>query len=68
MSLHEELDDYSFNEYKYEEEAKSVEELSHKKRVKRLLEERLERKRLQDEFKDDFDELNGEFNWADLEK
>lgn len=68
MSLHEDLDDYSFSEHKYEEEKESIEELSHKKKVKRLLEERLERKRLLHEFKDDFDELSGEFNWDDLEK
>lgn len=33
-----------------------------------MLEDRLERKRLKEEFKDDFDELSGEFDWDELDK
>jgi len=66
MSLHEDWDDYSFSDKNYDEETESVEELDHKKKIKRLLEERLERKRLKDEFKDDFDELDGEFDWDEI--
>ena len=65
MSLHEEYDDQSFSDYNFDDD---VEDLSHKKRVKRMLEDRLERKRLKDEFKDDFDELNGDFDWDELDK
>ncbi len=64
MSLHRERDEYSFSDYEVEDK----EDLSHRKKVKRLLEDRLERKRLKDEFKDDFDELSGEFDWSELDK
>jgi len=60
MELHEEYDDQTFSDLNYEEETT---ELSHRKNVRRLLEERLERKRLQEEFKDDFDELDADFDW-----
>lgn len=65
MALHEDSDDYSFSDYSYEED---VNDLNEKKRIKRKLDERLERKRLKDEFKDDFDELSGEFDWDELDK
>lgn len=68
MSLHEDSDDYSFSDYNYDEEKEEVQNLDQRKKVKRLLEDRLERKRLKDEFKDDFDELSGEFDWDDLDK
>lgn len=62
MSLHRESDDnYSFSEYTMDED---VEELSHKKRVRKMLEDRLERRRL----KEEFDELDGEFDWDELDK
>lgn len=60
MELHEEYDDQAFSDLNYEEEST---DLSHRKNVRRLLEERLERKRLIDEFKDDFDELGADFDW-----
>lgn len=67
MSLHEDSEEYLFSDHNYDE-IEDVNELDQKKKVKRLLDERLERKRLKDEFKDDFDELNGEFNWDELDK
>ena len=67
MSLHEDSDDYAFSDYNYDD-IDDTEELDQKKRITRLLEERLERKRLKDEFKDDFDELSGEFDWDELDK
>jgi hypothetical protein len=63
MDLHEDYDDQSFSDY-YDDDG----ETAHRKNVRRMLEDRLERKRLKDEFKDDFDELNGEFDWDMLEK
>ncbi|EHL29128.1 hypothetical protein [Legionella drancourtii] len=63
MDLHEDYDDQSFSDYKYDDDI----DIKHRKNVRRLLEERLERKRLKDEFKDDFDELSGEFDWDMLE-
>jgi hypothetical protein len=68
MSLHEDLDDYSFTEHKFDDEVNDVQDLNQRKKIKRLLDERLERKRLKDEFKDDFDELGGEFDWDDIDK
>jgi hypothetical protein len=65
MALHEDSEEQSFSEFNYDDE---VDDLSQRKKVKRMLEDRLERKRLKDEFKDDFDELNGEFDWDDLDK
>lgn len=65
MGLHEEYDDQSFSDYNYDDD---MDDMTHKKRIKRMLEDRLERKRLRDEFKDDFDELSGEFDWDELDK
>ncbi|MDI9818270.1 MULTISPECIES: hypothetical protein [unclassified Legionella] len=52
----------SFSEYSYEED---TENLDHKKRVRKLLEERLERKRLREELKEEFDDLDDRFDWDD---
>jgi len=65
MALHEDIDDSSFTEYNFDDE---VDDLTHRKKVKRLLEDKLERKRLKEEFSDDFDEINGEFDWDELDK
>ena len=64
MSLHEEFDN-QFSDYNFDDE---IEDLPKKKRIKRMLEDKLERKRLRDEFKDDFDELSGDFDWDELDK
>ncbi len=60
---HEEHGDHSFSDYNLDD---NVEDIAQKKKVKRLLDERLERKRLKEECKDDFDEINGEFDWDEL--
>lgn len=65
MGLHKDYEDKTFSDCSYDDD---VSNLDHKKKIKRLLDEKLERKRLKDEFKDDFDELNGEFDWDDLDK
>ena len=65
MGLLEEYEESSYTDFNYEEKLDS---LPHKKRVKRLLEDRLERKRIREECRDEFDEFDGEFNWDDLEK
>lgn len=65
MALHEELDDYSFSDLNFDSE---IGDMNHKKKVKRMLEDRLERKRLKNEFKDDFDELSGEFDWDEIDR
>lgn len=68
MSLHEDYDHQSLSDYNYEDYEENIEDLPKKKRIRRMLEEKLERKRLKDEFKDDFDELSGEFDWDELDK
>ncbi|STX29062.1 Uncharacterised protein [Legionella beliardensis] len=57
-----ELDDdaQSFSDFPLEEE----EDLAHKKQVRKLLEEKLERKRI----REDIDELDGDFDWDELER
>ncbi|MDP1604198.1 MAG: hypothetical protein Q8M03_13140 [Legionella sp.] len=62
MGLHREYDENkSFSDFSMEEDG---DELSHKKRVRKLLEEKLERKRL----KEEFDELDGDFDWEELDR
>lgn len=63
--LHEDYEDQSFSDYSYDDDATDT---THRKNVRRMLEERLERKRLREEFKDDFDELSGEFDWDSFEE
>ncbi|MBA3537782.1 MAG: hypothetical protein H0T84_14430 [Tatlockia sp.] len=65
MSLRREQDDeYHFSsDYPFEEE-KDSEKISHKREVRKILEERLERKRL----KEEFDELDGEFDWDEFNR
>jgi hypothetical protein len=65
MELHEDNEEQSFSEYNYEDDVDSA---THRKSVRRMLEEKLERKRLKEEFKDDFDELSGDFDWDALDK
>lgn len=65
MSLHEDYDKHYFSDYKFDED---IDDLPKRKRIKRMLEDKLEHKRLKDEFKDDFDELGGEFDWDELDK
>ena len=62
MGLHKDYDDnQSFSDFNYEDD---LDKLSHKKRIRRMLEDRLEHKRLKAELDD---ELEGEFDWKDLE-
>jgi hypothetical protein len=65
MNLHKEHDEQLFSDHKYDDE---INNLALRKKVKRVLEDKLERKRLQEEFKDDFDELSADFNWDELDK
>lgn len=65
MALHEDYNDQSFSDYNYDDDMESI---THRKSVRRMLDERLELKRLRDEFKDDFDELGGDFDWDVLDK
>jgi hypothetical protein len=65
MDLNEENEGQPLSDFNYDEE---ISLSSHKKDVRRMLEERLERKRLKEEFKDDFDELSADFNWDLIDK
>lgn len=64
MSLRKDYDeDNHFMEHQFEP-TENKEELSHKKRVRKMLDEQLERKRL----KAEFDELDGEFDWDEFNR
>lgn len=64
MALHEDYEDQLFSDYNYDDDTDS----GHRRQVRRMLEDRLERKRLRDEFRDDFDELSGEFDWDSIDR
>ncbi len=66
MSLYRDYDDKSFSDYKYEKD--EIEDLDKKKKVRRQLEDKLEHRRLKEEFKDDFDELNSDFDWSEIDR
>jgi hypothetical protein len=59
---HEHADDVYLSDFEYHEDADSK---LHRQRVRKLLEERLEKKRLKKEM-DDFDE--DEFDWEDNQR
>lgn len=64
MSLRREYDEeHAFTDFSHEND-EDAEQLTHKRRVRKMIEERLERKRL----KEEFDELDGEFDWDELER
>lgn len=65
MELHEDYDDQSLADYNYDDDIDSVD---HRKNVRRMLEDKLEQKRLREECSDDFDELSSDFDWDILEK
>lgn len=61
MSLRKDYDENTnHSEFNYDED---MEDTSHKREVRRMLEDKLERKRLRQELEDDLDD---EFNWDDL--
>lgn len=64
MSLHRECDRRDSNAYDFMNERENPEELRHRKKIRKLLEDQLERKRLRDEI----DELDGEFDWDEMGK
>lgn len=68
MGLHKDYDyrdDYNLNDYDHEEDAETR---HHRKRVRQMLEERLERKRLKEEIDDIDDLLEDEFDWDHTER
>ncbi|WP_133128185.1 PA3496 family putative envelope integrity protein [Legionella nagasakiensis] len=69
MSLHKGYDESQvFSDLNHDEEFEEfnpVDESEHKKRIRKMIEDRLERKRLREEFED---ELDGEFDWDELER
>lgn len=63
MGLHREQDEkHAFSDFSFEQE--DAEEINRKKHLRKKLEERLEKKRLREEL----DELDGEFDWDELDR
>ncbi|MBA2651822.1 MAG: hypothetical protein H0U73_06115 [Tatlockia sp.] len=60
---YEQDEEYNSSEHLPEEEDET-ERLSHKRHVRKIIEDRLERKRL----KEDLDELDGEFDWEEYDR
>ena len=66
MSLHKNHDDgRSFVDLSYEDDKH---DLSHKKHIRQMLENRMEQKRLKEELEYFDGELDGEFDWHHLDK
>ena len=66
MSLHKNHDESrSFIDFHHEDDKK---ELSHRKHIRQMLENRLEQKRLKEELEYFDGELDGEFDWNYLDK
>lgn len=65
MSLHKHHnDDESYNPSDFSAEKESVEMLKHRRKIRKTIEDRLERKRLHDEI----DELDSDFDWDDVDR
>lgn len=64
------IDDHNYgSDTHYEEqEHEDIDDLVHRKRVRRMLEEKLERKRLKEELEDYEGELDDEFNWDNIDR
>lgn len=63
MPLHKSQDDYTsavFSEFEFGEDR---EVLSHRRHIRKLIEDKLEFKRLKNACKDEWDELNDDFDW-----
>lgn len=68
MSLNRDYDD-SLNSSYYDSDKKEDEQtLSHRRELRKKIEERMESKRLKEACQDDWDELNDEFKWEELDK
>ena len=61
MSLRKHYEDDNQNAADYVVDEETVETLSQRRKIRRSIEERLERKRLREEI----DELDGDFDWDD---
>ena len=68
MSLHKHHhhhhDDESYNPADFSAETESVETLKHRRNLRKKIEDRLEQKRLHDEI----DELDGDFDWDEVDR
>jgi hypothetical protein len=60
---HDDDDLYGFSDYS-QEEYDDADKVSHKRQVRRMLEDRLERKRL----KEELDEIDSDFDWDDYDR
>lgn len=64
MSSRREWDHHDYHTHDFIQEHENPEELTHRKKIRKLLEDKLEKKRLRDEI----DELDGEFDWDYIDR
>ena len=64
MSLRKHYEDENYNPADLSSEEENFETLSHRRKIRRSIEEKLERKRLREEI----DELDGDFDWDEDER
>jgi hypothetical protein len=65
MGLHGNKDRDPFSAFSEYDSGEDIETLAHRRKIRRLLEDKLEHKRLKDLCKDDLEETEEEFNWDD---
>lgn len=68
MGLHRDHDDYMNSSYSDIDAQEDQQTLSHRRELRKKIEERLESKRLKEACRDDWDELDDEFDWSEIEK
>ena len=71
MGLHRDFDDYMNSAYSDIDQPEDQKSLSHKRELRKKIEDRLESKRLKEACRDewdDWDELGEEFDWDQIDK
>ena len=65
MSLHKhQYEDENYNPSDFSSDHENIETLKHRRKVRKSIEDRLERKRLHEEL----DEFDGNFDWDDIDR
>lgn len=68
MGLHKDSDEHRHSSFSDIDQHEDPKVLSHRRELRKKIEDRLESKRLKEACQDDWDELNDEFDWEEIEK